>query len=165
MGIDNPYSIFWTLMTARMFSRPDGSTSLIGFNLSNSVNNGTIREAAKIRKALGLEKIVRFEHHITETYKSIVRQPYNRREELVEIAKEVPNIAAKHEGGEPDREATMEHPSDILDYFLPKAEVVEKGLMDALMQNYMEKHHALNLTADAVTRAGIGVVCATNLHQ
>jgi len=37
--------------------------------------------------------------------------------------------------------------------------------MDALMQNYMEKHHALNLTADAVTRAGIGVVCATNLHQ
>jgi hypothetical protein len=59
----------------------------------------------------------------------------------------------------------MEHPSDILDYFLPKAEVVDKGLMDTLMQNYMEKHHALNLTADAVTRAGIGVVCATNLHQ
>ena len=50
MGIDNPYSIFWTLMTARMFSRPDGSTSLIGFNLSNSVNNGTIREVAKINQ-------------------------------------------------------------------------------------------------------------------
>ncbi len=165
MGIDNPYSIFWTLMTARMFSRPDGSTSLIGFNLSNSVNNATIREAAKIRKALGLEKVVRFEHHITETYKSIVRQPYNRREELVEIAKEVPNIAAKHEGGDPDREAKLEHPSDILEYFLPKAEVIEKGLMDTLMQNYLEKHLALNLTADALTRAGIGVVCATNLHQ
>lgn len=165
MGIDNPYSIFWTLMTARMFSRPDGSTSLIGFNLSNSVNNATIREAAKIRKALGLEKVVRFEHHITETYKSIVRQPYNRREELVEIAKEVPNIAAKHEGGDPDREENMEHPSDILEYFLPKAEVIEKGLMDTLMQNYLEKHLALNLTADALTRAGIGVVCATNLHQ
>jgi len=165
MGIDNPYSIFWTLMTARMFSRSDGSTSLIGFNLSNSVNNATIREAAKIRKALGLEKVVRFEHHITETYKSIVRQPYNRREELVEIAKEVPNIAAKHEGGDPEREANLEHPSDILEYFLPKAEVIEKGLMDTLMQNYLEKHLALNLTADALTRAGIGVVCATNLHQ
>ena len=37
-------------------------------------------------------------------------------------------------------------------------------LMDSLMQNYLEKHCALNLTADAVTRAGIGVVCATNLH-
>ncbi|MCJ7715324.1 MAG: hypothetical protein MUO54_02225, partial [Anaerolineales bacterium] len=102
---------------------------------------------------------------ITETYKSIVRQPYNRREELVEVAKEVPNIAAKHEGGEPDREATMTHPSDILDYFLPKTEVIEKKLMDTLMQNYLEKHYALNLTADALTRAGIGVVCAVNLHQ
>jgi hypothetical protein len=165
MGIDNPYSIFWTLMTARMFSRPDGSTSLIGFNLSNSVNNETIREASKIRKALGLEKVVRFEHHITETYKSIVRQPYNRREELVEIAKEVPNIAAKHEGGEPNREADMAHPSDIMDYFLPKTEIMEKGLMDALVHNYLEKHYALNLTADALTRAGIGVICAANLHQ
>jgi hypothetical protein len=165
MGIDNPYSIFWTLMTARMFSRLDGSTSLIGFNLSNSVNNTTIREAANIRKALGLEKVVRFEHHITETYKSIVRQPYNRREELVEIAKEVPNIAAKHEGGEPDREAALEHPSDILDYFLPKTEVIDKGLMDMLTQNYLEKHYALNLTADALTSAGIGVICAAKLHQ
>jgi len=165
MGIDNPYSILWALMTARMFSRPDGTTSLIGFNLSNSVNNDTIRQAAKIRKALGLEEIVRFEHHITETYKSIVRQPYNRRDELVEIAKEVPNIAAKHEGGEPEREAVMEHPSDILDYFLPKSEVIENGLMDALEKNYLEKHYALNLTADALTRAGIGIVCAPNLHQ
>ena len=165
MGIDNPYAIFWTLMTARMFSRPDGTTSLIGFNLSNSVNNDTIRQAAKIRKALGLEEIVRFEHHITETYKSIVRQPYNRRDELVEIAKEVPNIAAKHEGGDPEREEDMEHPSDILDYFLPKAEVIENRLMDALEQNYLEKHYSLNLTADALTRAGIGVICATNLHR
>ena len=165
MGIDNPYSIFWTLMTARMFSRPDGTTSLIGFNLSNSVNNDTIRQAANIRKALGLEEIVRFEHHITETYKSIVRQPYNRRDELVEIAKEVPNIAAKHEGGDPEREEDMEHPSDILDYFLPKAEVIENRLMDALEQNYLEKHYSLNLTADALTRAGIGVICATNLHR
>lgn len=165
MGIDNPYSIFWTLMTARMFARPDGSTSLIGFNLSNSVDNATIREASKIRRALGLEKVVRFEHHITETYKSIVRQPYNRREELVEIAKEVPNIAAKHEGGDPNRETALEHPSDILDYFLPKSEVVEKGLMDTLMLNYIEKHRALNLTADALTQAGIGVVCAANLHK
>jgi len=165
MGIDNPFSIFWTLMTARLFSRPDGSTSLIGFNLSNSVNNDTIREAATIRKALGLEKVVRFEHHITETYKSIVRQPYNRREELVELAKDVPNIAAKHEGGELDREASMAHPSDIMDYFMPKTEVVENGLMDALMHNYLEKHYALNLTADALTQAGIGVICAANLHQ
>ena len=165
MGIDNPYSIFWTLMTARMFARTDGTTSLIGFNLSNSVNNDTIRRASEIRKALGLEKVVRFEHHITETYKSIVRQPYNRRAELVDVAAKVPNIAAKHEGGEPDREAGMTHPSDIFDYFLPKTDVEERDLMETLEQNYLEKHHSLNLTADALTRAGIGVICAWKLHQ
>lgn len=165
MGNDNPYAIFWTLLTARMFSRSDGTTSLIGFNLSNSVDNETIRRAAKIRQALGFEKEVRLEHHITETYKSIVRQPYNRRDELVEVAREVSNIAAKHEGGDPDAEASLAHPSDILDYFMAKADILDQGLMDALELNYLEKHKSLNLTADALSKAGIGVVCAWNLHK
>lgn len=165
MGNDNPYAIFWTLLTARMFSRSDGTTSLIGFNLSNSVDNETIRRAAKIRQALGFEKEVRLEHHITETYKSIVRQPYNRRDELVEVAREVSNISAKHEGGDPDAEASLAHPSDILEYFMAKADVLDQGLMDALERNYLEKHKSLNLTADALSKAGIGVVCAWNLHK
>jgi hypothetical protein len=165
MGNDNPFSILWTLTTARLFSRDDGTTSLIGFNLSNSANNETIRKAAIIRRALGLEDVVRFEHHITETFKSIVRQPYNRRDELVEIAREVPNISAKHEGGEVDIEAELEHPSDILDYFMAKGDVEKQGLMPALEQNYIEKHRSTNLTADALTRAGIGVVYATQLHK
>jgi hypothetical protein len=165
MGNDNPFSILWTLVTARLFSRNDGTTSLIGFNLSNSANNETIRKAASIRKALGLEDVVRFEHHITETWKSIVRQPYNRRDELVEIAREVPNISAKHEGGEVDVETELEHPSDILDYFMAKNDVEKEGLMLALEQNYIEKHRSTNLTADALTKAGIGVVCATALHK
>lgn len=165
MGNDNPFSILWTLTTARLFSRDDGTTSLIGFNLSNSANNETIRKAAAIRKALGLEDVVRFEHHITETYKSIVRQPYNRRDELVEIARDVPNISAKHEGGEVDIEQGLDHPSDILDYFMAKSDVESQGLMPALEQNYIEKHHSTNLTADALTRAGIGVVCADRLHK
>ncbi|MBW2516690.1 MAG: hypothetical protein JRE88_07905, partial [Deltaproteobacteria bacterium] len=165
MGNDNPFSILWTLVTARLFSRNDGTTSLIGFNLSNSANNETIRKAASIRKALGLEDVVRFEHHITETWKSIVRQPYNRRDELVEIAREVPNISAKHEGGEVDVETELEHPSDILDYFMAKSDVEKEGLMPDLEQNYIEKHRSTNLTADALTKAGIGVVCATELHK
>jgi hypothetical protein len=165
MGNDNPFSVLWTLMTARMFARPDGSSSLIGFNLSNSANNETIRHAAEIRKALGMEDVVRFEHHITETWKSIVRQPYNRRDELVEVAKDVPNIAAKHEGGEPEIEAELAHPSDILEYFIPKEQVLEQNLMEAMEINYLEKHRSLNLTADALTRAGIGVVAAQNLHR
>jgi hypothetical protein len=144
VGNDNPFSILWTLMTAKLFSRRSGSTSLIGFNLSNSVNNETIRQAAYVRRKLGLEAIVRFEHHITEACKSIVKQPYNRREELVEIAKEVPNIAAKHEGGDPEVEQTLDHPSDILDYFMPKADALKSGLMEGFERNYIEKHVSLN---------------------
>jgi hypothetical protein len=165
MGNDNPLAILWTLMTARLFARDDGTTSLIGFNLSNSADNWTIRQSAQIRKALGLEKVVRFEHHITETQKSIVRQPYNRREELVEIAGEVANIAAKHEGGDPDIDCCREHPSDIMDYFMPKEEVISKGLMDALLLNYLDKHDAVNRTAEALLKAGVGVVCAWHLHK
>ena len=165
MGNDNPLAIFWTLMAARLFARDDGTTSLIGFNLSNSADNWTLRQAAKIRRALGLEKVVRFEHHITETQKSIVRQPYNRRDELVEVAREVPNIAAKHEGGDPEVDAAREHPSDILDYFLTKAEIRSQGLMNAMQRNYLDKHDALNRTAAALVKAGIGVVCAWNLHK
>jgi bifunctional DNA-binding transcriptional regulator/antitoxin component of YhaV-PrlF toxin-antitoxin module len=165
MGNDNPMSILWTLMAARLFSRQDGTTSLIGFNLANSVNNTTIREAAEIRKALDLEQDVRLEHHITETYKSIVIQPYNRRQELIEVAKEVPNIAAKHEGGDPEIDGAREHPSDILDYFLSKEDTESQGLMDMLLTNYLDKHNSLNKTAEALTKAGIGVVCAWNAHK
>ena len=165
MGNDNPLAVFWTLMGARMLSREDGTTSLIGLNFSNSVNNDTIRASNKIRRAMGLTNIVRFEHHITETYKSIVIQPYNRREELVEVAKDVPNISAKHEGADPEIEEKREHPSDILEYFLSKEEILKQGLMEKLERNYLDKYNALNRTAEALTKAGIGVICAWNLHK
>jgi len=164
LGNDNPYAVMWTLVTARLFSNRKGTTSLIGFNFSNSVNNETIRISNKIRKALGLEDNVRFEHHIVETWKSIVIQPYDRRAELVEIAKEVPNISAKHEGGDIEVEKTREHPSDILDYFMPKEEVEKQGLMDAFLRNYLDKHDAVNHTARDLLKAGIGVIPARNAH-
>ena len=165
MGNDNPYAVFWTLMAARMFSRQDGSTSLIGFNFSNSVNNTTIELSSDIRKSLGLEDFVRFEHHILETWKSIVVQPYDRRDELLEIASKVKNISAKHEGGETDIEATREHPSDILDYFLAKEDIEAQGLMAALTQNYMDKHLAINNTARALTEKGLAFIAAPLLHH
>jgi hypothetical protein len=108
---------------------------------------------------------VRFEHHITETQKSIVCQPYNRRDELIEVARDVPNIAAKHEGGDPEIDCSREHPSDILDYFMPKEEVVSQGLMEAMQLNYLDKHDAVNNTAKALAKAGIGVISARNLHK
>jgi hypothetical protein len=165
MGNDNPFAVLWTLMGGKLFSREDGTTSLIGLNFANSVNNDTIQASDAIRSAMGFQDVVRFEHHITETWKSIVIQPYNRRDELVEIAKTVSNISAKHEGGDVEVEKTREHPSDILDYFLPKEEILKQGLMDAMQQNYLDKHAAVNATAEALTKAGIDVVCAWNLHR
>jgi len=165
LGIDNPYSILWTLMTAKLLSDDDGSTPLIGFNLSNSVNNDTIDLGACIRKDLGFEDVVRFEHHITEAYKSIVRQPYDRSSELLELADHVKNIGAKHEGGNPDTEKTRKHPSDILDYFMPKKDINEKGLMPELLLNYLDKHDAVNQTAEALTKHGLAFIAAQNLHK
>ncbi|MGQ9640661.1 MAG: hypothetical protein ACUVUF_00865 [Candidatus Bathycorpusculaceae bacterium] len=165
LGSDNPYSILWTLMTAKLLSREDGSTPLIGFNLSNSVNNQTIELTAYVRKAFGFENVVRIEHHITEAYKSIVRQPYDRLNQLLEISDHVKNISAKHEGGTPEVEKNREHPSDILDYFMSKKEIMEKGLMPKLLRNYLDKHEALNRTAKALTERGLTFVAAKNLHR
>jgi len=165
MGNDNPYAALWTLIGAKLFGRADGRTSLIGFNWSNSVNNETIEITAQVRKALNLEDIVRFEHHITETYKNIVRQPYDRTTELVELADHVANISAKHEGAGPEVDETREHPSDILDYFRDKAEVLEAGDMAHLERNFLDKHDAVNRTAWALTERGLSFVAAQNLHR
>ena len=165
LGTDNPYSILWTLLTTKLFSRDDGSTPLIGFNLSNSVSNETIELSAYVRRAFGFEDIVRIEHHVTEAYKSIVRQPYNRTDELVQLANHVKNISAKHEGGIPETEEKREHPSDILEYFLSKKDIVEKGLMPKLLTNYLDKHDALNITAEALTRHGLTFMAAQKLHR
>ena len=165
MGNDNPYAALWTLIGACLFSRDDGTTPLIGFNWSNSVNNETIEITAQARKSLGLEEIVRFEHHITETWKSIVRQPYDRTDELVELSSRVANISAKHEGGIPEVDSARDHPSDILDYFRPKTEILEAGDMPALERNYLDKHVALNRTARVLTEHGLSFIAAQNLHK
>ena len=165
MGNDNPYAVFWTLMMARLFSREDGTTSLIGFNFSNSVDNTTIEISDEIRGNLGLEDNVRFEHHILETWKSIVIQPYDRRDELLEIASTVKNISAKHEGGETAVEMEREHPSDILEYFLPRSDIDEQGLMPSLTRNYLDKHDTVNNTARALTEKGLTFIAAPALHH
>ncbi|MFC2082604.1 hypothetical protein ACFLSG_00995 [Candidatus Bipolaricaulota bacterium] len=165
MGNDNPYAALWTLLGAKLFSREDGTTSLIGFNWANSVNNETIEKGATVRKSLGFEDVVRFEHHITETQKSIVIQPYDRTAELVQLADHVANISAKHEGGKPEIDGARDHPSDILDYFASKADIEAQGLMPAMEQNYLDKHDALNITAIELTKKGLTFIAAQNLHQ
>lgn len=165
MGNDNPYAGLWTLIGAKLFSRDDGSSPLIGFNWSNSVNNVTLEITAQFRKLFGFEDVVRFEHHITETWKSIVRQPYNRREELIQLADHVANISAKHEGGDPEIDQTRSHPSDILDYFRDKSEVIESGDWENLKINFIDKFLAANHTAYALTQNGLSFIAAQNLHK
>ncbi len=164
MGNDNPYAGLWTLLGAKLFAREDGTSPLIGFNWSNSINNETMEITAQFRKDWGFEDVVRFEHHIVETYKSIVIQPYNRRDELIEIADHVANISAKHEGGDPEIDQTREHPSDILDYFRDKEEVIASGDWDALALNFQDKIDSLNKTAWALTENGLSFVAAT-VHE
>jgi hypothetical protein len=164
-GSDNPYHALWIMTMAKLFSRDDGSSPLIGFNWSNSINNETMEISAEFRKALGFEQVVRFEHHITETYKNIVIQPYNRRAELVEIADHVANIAAKHEGGDPEVDVTRAHLSDILDYFRAKDEVIASGDWENLQINFLDKVAACEHSARALTEKGLSFVAAKNLHK
>jgi hypothetical protein len=165
MGNDNPFSCLWTLMTAKLFAREDGTSPLIGFNLSNAVNNETLELSAYIRKAFDFEDVVRLEHHIVETWKSIVRQPYDRRDELIEIAKKVKNISAKHEGGNIEVEKTREHPTDILDYFRDKQEIIDSGEWEYMRQGLLDRYVSVNTTAKALTENGIDIIAAQNLHK
>jgi bifunctional DNA-binding transcriptional regulator/antitoxin component of YhaV-PrlF toxin-antitoxin module len=165
MGNDNPYAGMWTLIGAKLFERDDGTSPLVGFNWGNSTNNETLEITAQVRRAFGFEEAIRFEHHITETFKSIVLQPYDRREELIALADHVPNISAKHEGGDPAVDGARAHPSDILDYFRAESEVIESGDWESLALNFMDKLDATNHTARALTEHGLSFLAAQNLHH
>lgn len=163
-GSDNPYHALWIMTAAKLFARDDGTSPLVGFNWSNSADNGTLEAASHARKTLGFENVIRFEHHITETYKNIVIQPYNRRDELLEVAARVPNISAKHEGADPEVDAGRLHPSDILDYFRDKSEIIASGDWPRLQENFMDKVDSCDRTAQALTRRGISFIAAPRLH-
>jgi hypothetical protein len=164
-GVDNPWAFFYMLMVARMFRRPDGFTPVVGLNVSNSVNAETIRACARIRDELGMTDRVRIEHHITNAYTSIVCQPYLRRDELIDIARDVKNVSAKHEGGEPEVEALRTQPSSNHTYFKTKKEIVESGEMALLELNYTDKQDSMNATAKALMANGFAFAAARNLHR
>jgi hypothetical protein len=165
LGTDNPYSLLWTLLTARLLARPDGSPPLVGVNWSSSTNNETIEVAASLRNELGFEDLVRFEQLITQAWKGLVIQPYNRREDLLALAECVSNLSAKHEGGEPEVEAARARPSDINDYYRSKDEIMASGDFEALTLNFFDKFDSLNLTARALTQRGLAFLAARRLHH
>lgn len=164
-GHDSAYGAVYTFMMAKLMERADGRTPLIGLNINNSVDAQTIREIAAIRDAFGYRNQVRIEHHLTQTYKSTVVQPYLRRDEIVEVAATVANVAAKHEGSDPEIEANLDRPSDFFDYFLPQEELRSTGVMEQMSDNYMDKHESIQRTAEALTRAGLPFHAAANLHR
>jgi len=83
----------------------------------------------------------------------------------VQLADHVANISAKHEGGDPEIDQQRPHPSDILDYFRDKSEVIEAGDWENLQVNFMDKFDATNKTAQALTQNGLSFIAAQNLHK
>jgi hypothetical protein len=165
LGHDNPYAALWTLATARLFARDDGTSPLVGLNWSNSTDTETIDITAQVRRSLGLEDMVRFEHHVTETWKGLVIQPYLRREDVLELAGQVANLSAKHEGGEPEVEQARERSSDIRDYYRTKDEILASGEWESLTLNFGDKFESLNRTARALTERGLAFIAAGHLHR
>jgi len=43
--------------------------------------------------------------------------------------------------------------------------LVAAGDLVHLEQNYMDKHHSVNLTAEALTEKGMAFIGASNLHR
>lgn len=57
------------------------------------------------------------------------------------------------------------HPSDILDYFRDREEVVASGNWEDMLLNFKDKVAAANQTARALTTHKIGIIAAKNLHK
>lgn len=165
MGTDNVYTGIVYLLLTRMFARDDGSVPMLGLNPSDSVNLETMRQLADLRLMLGLENKVRIEQHVTNFYKGVVAQPFVRRDLLVESAKTIPYMSAKHEGADPSIEATLEHPSNNLEFVLPDKEVLAGNHFEHMQQSFLYGVSELNKTAVELTRNKMAFLAASNLHR
>jgi len=58
------------------------------------------------------------------------------------------------------KEATKYFQDQVFDYVMEK-----KDLMPFLLQNYLDKHHAVNNTAKALTEKGLSFIAAPKLHH
>ncbi len=165
MGVDNVYHAIYVMLMARMFAREDGSIPMIGLNPSDSVNLETMKQLADLRLFFGLENKMRIEQHVTNFYCGVVKQPFERRELLVESAKFMPYMSAKHEGADPSIEATRPHPSSNIDFTLPDAEVRKQGCYEHMEESFMCGIAELNKTADELTKNGMSFIAAKNMHR
>jgi hypothetical protein len=84
---------------------------------------------------------------------------------LLELARKVKNVSAKHEGANVEVDEKREHPTDILEYFMSKEEIMKAGIWDALRVNLLDRYDAINTTAKALTENGLTFIAAKNLHH
>ena len=81
VGNDNPYAALWTLIGAKLFSRRDGSSPLIGFNWGNSINNRRHGADGGVPQGAGLRggRALRAPHHRDlEEHRAPAVQPARR---------------------------------------------------------------------------------------
>ena len=164
MGIDNPFSVLWLLMGARLFGAEHGTTGMAGLNLSNSVDATRSASRRPCARRSGSSRT-----SVSSTTSPRRTSPSCASRTCAATSSSTwprtcrtsrPSTRAR----DPDDEALREHPSDIFDYFVPKQQLTDTGLMPALEQNYLDKHAAVCRTAEELTRAGIGVHAAALLH-
>jgi len=62
-------------------------------------------------------------------------------------------------------QTSLPSPSDILEYFRDKQDIIESGDWDALTLNFIDKWEAVNNTAQALTKHGLSFIAAQHLHH
>lgn len=165
MGVDNAYHAITALLITRMFARENGDVPMVGLNPSDSVNAQTMQQLADIRMMLGLENRVRIEQHVTNFYEGVVQQPFMARDLLIESAKTIPYMSAKHEAADPEVEAQRPHPTSNFDFTYPDEKVRAEGLYEPMREGFLYGIDEANKTADELTKRGMSFVAATNLHR
>ncbi|MGB7398482.1 hypothetical protein [Castellaniella sp.] len=164
-GTDNPWSFLYMLMIAKMFAGQNGETPLSGVNPTNATDTEALLGFSEARQLIDMTDQVRIEHHLTNFYKGMVKQPYLRRDQFIEIADKIENMAAKHEGGDPEIDALRTSPSAPFNYFRSKQDLLDTGDICTDQLSYMDKHDSVNKTARELTRHGLTFGAAPTLHQ
>ena len=70
-----------------------------------------------------------------------------------------------HEGADPSIEATLEHPSNNLEFILPDREVLAGNHFEHMQRSFLYGVAEANKTAEALTRSGMSFIAASKLHR
>ena len=164
MGVDNAWSVLWLLMGARLLAGPDGTTSMVGLNLSNSVELDTLLACAEVRQASASPT----------PCASSTTSPRPTSPSCASPTTAAPTWCGRGHRAQHHRQARGRRPGRRGG---PRAPQRHLRLLRAAgagrsptascrcsRRNYLDKHDAVNHTAAALTQAGIAVRPAALLH-